>query len=231
MNLARVLRRRRLPALAIVVIALMTASLAVATSGAHETHATSREHHVSESVALTARQAAFHDAMRKLWEDHVTWTRLAIVSFAAGLPDLGATEARLLANQADIGNAIKPFYGAAAGNRLTALLEEHIAGAVALLQAARSGDRAAISKASTAWYANGRQIAEFLHAADPRDWSTAEMRSMMKTHLDQTLQEATDRLQGRYEADVRDYEAIHRHILAMADELSAGIMRQFPKRF
>ena len=79
--------------------------------------------------------------MRKLWEDHVTWTRLAIVSFAAGLPDLQATEDRLLRNQTDIGNAIKPYYGQAAGNRLTALLREHILGAVALLQAAKAATR------------------------------------------------------------------------------------------
>src|SRR5690349_22597012 len=88
----------------------------------------------------SAKQAAFHDGMRKLWEDHITWTRLAIVSFAANLPDLPATERRLLRNQADIGNAVKPFYGRKAGNQLTRLLREHILGAVALLQAAKSGD-------------------------------------------------------------------------------------------
>src|ERR1043165_3791243 len=53
---------------------------------------------------------AFHDAMRKLWEDHITWTRLYIVSFAAGLPDTDAVAQRLLQNQTDIGNAVKPFY-------------------------------------------------------------------------------------------------------------------------
>ena len=57
--------------------------------------------------------------MRKLWEDHVTWTRLAVISLVAGTPDTEATVARLLQNQTDIGNAIKPFYGAAAGNALT----------------------------------------------------------------------------------------------------------------
>ncbi len=209
---------------AIVLVALTTAALAAATSSAHDTHAPSAR-------ALTARQAAFHDDMRKLWEDHITWTRLAIVSFASGLPDLQATEARLLANQTDIGNAIKPFYGRTAGNRLTALLRQHILGAVALLQAAKSGDSGAISKASAAWYANGNDVADFLHTANPRNWPRKEMRAMMKTHLDQTLKEAQDRLQGRYAADIRDYEAIHRHILAMADELSTGIIRQFPARF
>jgi hypothetical protein len=79
--------------------------------------------------------------MRKLWEDHITWTRLAIVSFAAGGADLQATETRLLRNQTDIGNAIKPFYGDDAGNKLTALLKEHIMGAVDLLAAAKAGDQ------------------------------------------------------------------------------------------
>jgi hypothetical protein len=219
---ARGRRVRRLAIPAIAAIALLTASPALARSEAH---------HAPKQQALNARQVAFHDAMRKLWEDHVTWTRLAIVSFAAGLPDLQPTEARLLANQTDIGNAIKPYYGRAAGNKLTALLKEHITGAVALLQAAKSGDSAAITKASNAWYANANEIADFLHNANPHNWARGEMRAMMKTHLDQTLNEAQDRLQGKYAADIRDYEAIHRHILEMADELSGGIMRQFPKRF
>ena len=216
------MQRVRVPA--IFLVALTTAALAAAPSNARDTHA-------SSARALTARQAAFHDDMRKLWEDHITWTRLAIVSFAGGLPDLQATEARLLANQTDIGNAIKPYYGRAAGNRLTALLRQHILGAVALLQAAKSGDSSAITKASTAWYANGNQVADFLHTANPDNWSRKEMRAMMKTHLDQTLKEAQDRLAGNFAADIVDYEAIHRHILEMADELSNGIMRQFPRRF
>jgi hypothetical protein len=53
---------------------------------------------------------------------------------------------------------------------------------------------------------------------------------MMKAHLDQTLAEATHRLQGNYAADIADCERIHRHILEMADALSAGIMAQFPGR-
>jgi hypothetical protein len=178
-----------------------------------------------------AKQAALHDGMRKLWEDHITWTRLAIVSFAAGLPDLQATEDRLLRNQTDIGNAIKPYYGQKAGNRLTALLRDHILGAVALLQAAKGGDQTQIQPASAAWYRNGNQIADFLHTANPHNWPRADMRAMMKTHLDETLKEAQDRLMGNFAADVRDYDAVHAHILEMADMLSDGIIKQFPRRF
>jgi hypothetical protein len=149
-----------------------------------------------------AAQVAFHDAMRKLWEDHITWTRLAIVTFAAGSAGFGATAARLLQNQVDIGDAIKPFYGDAAGEQLTALLREHILIAVEILQAAKAGDTAAFNAANERWYANANDIADFLSAANPRFWPNATMRADMKTHLDQTLAEAADELAGNYAASV-----------------------------
>lgn len=89
-------------------------------------------------------------------------------NFAHDLPDLPATEARLLRNQDDIGDAIKPYYGRAAGNQLTALLKDHV-GAVALLKAANSGDQAAIKQRTDEWYANGNEIADFLHRANARN--------------------------------------------------------------
>jgi hypothetical protein len=226
-------RRHLMPALA-VLVAAAAATLALAVSGARDSQAESGHSHTMAAATakkLNHKQLAFHDAMRKLWEDHITWTRLAIVSFAHDLPDLSATETRLLRNQTDIGNAVKPYYGRAAGNRLTALLKEHILGAVALLEAAKAGDPALIKQRSDEWYANGKQIADFLHKANPRHWPRRDLREMMKTHLDQTLAEATHRLQGNYAADIRDYEHIHRHILEMADTLSAGIIAQFPHRF
>jgi hypothetical protein len=214
-------------------VAVAAATIVLAVSGARDSEAETGHHHGMATAAakMNHKQLAFHDGMRKLWEDHITWTRLAIVSFAHDLPDLSATETRLLRNQTDIGNAVKPYYGRAAGNRLTALLKDHILGAVALLQAAKAGDPAMIQQRSDEWYANGKQIADFLHKANPRHWPRRELRAMMKSHLDQTLDEATHRLQGDYAADIRDYEHIHRHILEMADTLSDGIMAQFPRRF
>ena len=209
-------------------IAAFSAAIALAFSSSH---AAQGHVHAAKKVAPSSKQVAFHDDMRKLWEDHITWTRLAIVSFAAGLPDLQATEARLLRNQSDIAAAIRPYYGQAASRQLRDLLRAHILGAVALLQAAKSGDNAALAKARDAWYANGNEIADFLNKANPRNWPPGEMRSMMKAHLDQTLKEAVDRLNGRFAADIADYDAVHRHILDMADTLSDGIVAQFPARF
>jgi hypothetical protein len=57
------------------------------------------------------------------------------------------------------------------------------------------------------------------------------MRSMMREHLDLTLNEAVAHLERDYCTDVRIYDRIHRQILAMADMLSDGIAAQFPHRF
>ncbi|HET6752399.1 MAG TPA: hypothetical protein VFH23_00435 [Jiangellaceae bacterium] len=187
----------------------------------------------SVATPRNAAQVAFHDAMRKLWEDHVTWTRLAIVTFALADESAGfdATAARLLQNQVDIGDAIKPFYGDAAGAQLTALLHDHITIAVEILHAAKAGDTAALEAASARWYENANDIADFLSAANPKFWPQEMMRADMKTHLDQTLSEAAHELAGDFAASVADYEEIHAHILAMADVLSSGIIGQFPSRF
>lgn len=177
------------------------------------------------------KQLAFHDAMRKLWEDHITWTRMFIVSAAAGLPDTDQAAARLLQNQTDIGNAVKPFYGDAAGDKLTALLRDHILIAADLVTAAKSGDTAGFEAAKARWYANADEIAAFLNSANPDNWPLDEMKAMMREHLDLTLEEASARLAGDWAADIAAYDQIHVQALGMADMLSNGIMRQFPKQF
>jgi hypothetical protein len=187
--------------------------------------------HPVSTTPRNAAQVAFHDAMRKLWEDHVTWTRLAIVTFAADYPGFDTTAKRLLENQEDIGDAIKPFYGDEAGDQLTALLHDHITIAVEILQAAKANDILAFDDAKARWYANANDIAEFLSAANPQFWPKDALLAAMNMHLDQTLDEAAHELNGEYERSVGDYEDAHLHILAMADVLSSGIIGQFPSRF
>lgn len=210
----------------IIRIALAAAVLA---AGVVVTYAAAGPVLASDKVPL--REAAFRNEMRKLWEDHITWTRLFIVSAVADLPDTGPTAERLLQNQEDIGNAIKPFYGEAAGEQLTALLRDHILIAADLVTAAKTGDTAAFDAAHTAWYANADDIAAFLASANPHHWPEAEMAAMMREHLDLTLQEAGARLAGNWDADIAAYDQIHLQALHMADMLSDGIISQFPKAF
>ena len=169
--------------------------------------------------------------MRRLWEDHITWTRLFIVSFAANLPDQDIASARLLQNQSDIGNAIKPFYGEEAGNKLSALLKDHILGAVEVLKAAKAGNQAQLDTANRKWQSNGDDIAAFLGSANPKHWPATTMKTEMKKHLDLTLTEASNRLNGKFAEDAKDFDRIHENILHLADTLSSGIEGQFPDKF
>lgn len=173
----------------------------------------------------------FRGDMRKLWEDHVTWTRLYIVSAVADLPDKGAAAQRLLQNQVDIGNAVKPFYGDAAGAKLSALLKDHILIAVELIDAAKAGDAAKKDAAAKRWGANADDIATFLSGANPKHWPLAEMKKMMHDHLALTTTEVVSRLQKDWAADIAAYEKVHEQILKMADMLSSGIISQFPDKF
>jgi hypothetical protein len=184
-----------------------------------------------DRVENSDQGVAFRNDMRKLWEDHVTWTRLAIISLADELPDQDASVGRLLQNQEDIGNAIKPYYGEAAGDQLTALLHDHITIAAELVVAAKNGDSAAAADANARWYANANDIAALLNSANPQAWPLDHMQQMMKEHLDLTLSEAVARLTGDYPADVAAYDEIHVQILGMADMLSLGIINQFPRDF
>jgi hypothetical protein len=204
----------------------MIAVLVVSDAGASQT-ASAR----TSRSALTPKALAFHDEMRALWEAHGAGTRAVIVSFVGNLPNLQAQEQTLLQNQVDIGNAVKPYYGRSAANKLTKLLKEHILGAVTVLVAAKSGDKSQLAQAQAAWSANGRQIADFLHAANPRFLSRTDARKMMQVHLQQVIGQAVDELSGNYVASANAFEPYIRHILDMADMISGGIIRQFPGRF
>ena len=213
------------------------AALAVSNGMAHA-HATAPHHEhaassvtVTHSAALTKKAVALREDMRKLWEDHITWTRLAIISLETGTPDTEATVARLLKNQADIGNALKPFYGRGAAGKVTQLLREHILIAADVIAAAKVGDSSKLADAQTRWVANADQIAAVLHGANPRHWPLGVLKAQMRMHLKLTTDEAVARLRGDWNADVAAYDSVHRHILHMSDLLADGLIKQFPKRF
>ena len=211
---------------------VLVATLAIVVGLGFAVTATPSDAHSGHGSA--AGKAAFHDEMRKLWEDHIVWTRLFIVSAATesgDLPDIGPTTDRLLANQTDIGDALKPFYGDEVGDQVTALLRDHILTAADLVAAAKAVDADAVKAASSRWYQNADDIATALHDINPKYVPLGEMKAHMKDHLDLTLEEALARLDRRYADDIAAYDKIHEQILGMADMLSDAIIKQFPGTF
>ena len=230
---------RPVPLALTILVAFFSALVALAISSGPAAHAHgdgSHEATTASAVAqsrttLTRKEVALREGMRQLWEDHIVWTRLAIISLTTESPDTDETVGRLLANQTHIGNAVKPFYGKAAGNKLTAELRKHILIAADLIAAAQAGDQALLTEEQVRWAKNADDIAAVLASVNPRFFKLSVLKAEMAMHLKLTTEEAVARLQGKWAADVAAYDKIHRHILLMSDYLSDGLVKQFPKRF
>ena len=169
-------------------------------------------------------------AMRKLWEDHVTWTRNVILCLVDNVPGSDQAVKRLMQNQDDIGNAIKSYYGDDAAKKLTDLLHDHIAISADVVKSAKKNDSKALDAANKKWSDNADQISIFLSGANP-NWQLNDLKMMMHDHLKLTTDEAVARIKKDYDGDIKAYDNVHDEILKMADMLSDGIIKQFPDKF
>jgi hypothetical protein len=184
----------------------------------------------SQASSSSSPETQLRQDMRKLWSDHVFWTRDYIVAALGDLPEQQAAASRLMKNQEDIGSAVGTYYGKEAGDKLTSLLKDHISIAVELVSAAKTGDKAGQEKADKKWHTNAEDIAEFLSKANP-NWPRKTLEDMMNMHLSTTTNEVVARLNKNWAEDIAAFDAVYDHILTMADALSDGIIKQFPAKF
>jgi hypothetical protein len=188
-------------------------------------------HGTQVKTAGKSNAAALAAAMRTLWDQHMEWTYKTVDDFFHNQAALTPTLNRLLQDQRDIGAAFATYYGQAAGTELTNLLLTHIEEAVPVLQAAQANDAAALASAEAAWYANAKQIADFLSSLNPTNWPTSVTEPMMATHISQTITYSVDLLQGDFAQSISDYDLAESHMDMMADTLPQGIIAQFPSDF
>lgn len=174
----------------------------------------------------------FQNKMRKLWSDHVFWTRLFIKSAAFDSPDLSLTEQRLLRNQEHIGKLFGKYYGEKIQEKLTNLLKEHIQGAGKIVIAVKNKTSEEDTKIFIKeWYDNAANISKFLFNLNKENWTLKILNDAMKKHLDDTLSEAAHALNNEYDKDIEDFDKIYNHILKLSDVLSLGIIKQFERKF
>lgn len=191
----------------------------------------------ASSTALSRRLRRISQAhldlnnmLRLLWEQHVWWTRSFIISVAFSLPDLDAVTARLLRNPRDFQAALEPLYGREIAAEFARLFTEHLTIAAELVQAAKAGDTARAADAERRWYRNADEIACFLARINPF-WSVEEWRDMLHEHLAITKDEAVATLSMNFERSIQIFDQVELQALEMADVMTEGIVRQFPRRF
>jgi len=173
--------------------------------------------------------AAFKMSMRKLWAEHVVWTRSSIVATIAGSRDASEIEARLLRNQVEIGAAFVPYYGPEAGAKLGGLLKEHILIAGEVIKASRKPSSARFLDADKRWHANAEEIAGYLNGLNP-NLSKDMLLKMFNDHLALTTKQATSRLDKDWAADIKAFDDVFTDALKMADDLADGVIKQYPEK-
>ena len=185
---------------------------------------------ISGETEYSRQEVDLMNEMRRLWEEHIMWTRMVIMSIVENSQDEDLVTKRLLRNPSDFAELLKDLYGDKVASKFEELFTNHLVIAAELVKAAVSGDNSAASEAEKKWYANADEIAAFLANTNPY-WTEKMWKDMLYEHLALTKDEAVDRINKYYAADILVYDKIQTEALKMADIMSEAIIRQFPNRF
>lgn len=179
---------------------------------------------------ISQAEVDYRNDMRSLWEEHVAWTRMAIISLTFNLPDVDFVITRLLKNATDMGNMIRKLYGDLAATTYSNLIKEHLLIAADLVKAVLSGDMQTAVATEKKWYANADQIARFLSSINSYLPEEA-VRKMFYQHLELTKQEAISMINKDYQKDIEVYDKIEKQAREMADMISDAMVKSYPNVF
>lgn len=182
------------------------------------------------SYWVSMNQVQLLKQMNLVWEQHIMWTRMLLISIAENLKDLEATQARLLRNPKDIADVFRRFYGNVVANRIQQLLTEHLTIGKDLIVAQKNKNQEEATRLNTKWYQNADEMAEAFSSINPF-YPREEIRNMLYQHLRLTTNEVNNRLQGNYVEDINSYDMVQKEILRMSQFFVNGIVKQFPNLF
>ena len=204
-------------------------ALSTATFPAHAQHAG----HTTASPAATApaspKVIETRAALRDLWVGHVFWVRNVVVATLANdTAARAAAEKATVANAKRIANAIAPYYGQPASDKLFELLAGHYGAVKQYLDAGT--DKAKQDAAITALNSNALAIATFLSGANPNLPKDAVL-GMLAAHGGHHILQINQLRAKQYDQEAETWEAMKGHMYKLADTLADAIAKQFPDKF
>lgn len=164
--------------------------------------------------------------MRSVWEQHVFWTRLLIVSIVEHLKDEPETTARLLRNANDLAGLFSPYYGNEVANIIANLINEYFVIADKLIHAIINNDINEVNTLNESWYKNADDIVNALSSINSY-YDKEELRRMLYIHLDLTKEEVRNRVNHNYKKEIEVFDNIEKEAIMMADYFTQGILKQF----
>ena len=184
----------------------------------------------NEHYWVSINEVRLLEQMNLVWEQHIMWTRMLLISIAENLKDLDATQARLLQNPKDIADIFRRYYGNMVANQIQELLTEHLVIGKELIVALKNNNQEQATKLNTKWYQNADSMAEAFSSINPF-YPKEVIRKMLYDHLKLTTNEVNARLKGDYAEDIKAYDMVQKEILKMSQFFVMGIVQQFPNLF
>ena len=188
------------------------------------------DQYLNNGYWISINEVRLLEKMNLVWQEHIMWTRLLLISIAENLKDLEATQTRLLKNPKDIADVFRPYYGNEIANEIEKLLTEHLVIGKDLIVALKNNNQEQVNLLNKKWYQNADSMAEAFSSINPF-YSKEEIRSMLYEHLRLTTIEVTARLKGDYVTDINAYDMVQNEILKMSNFFVNGIVKQFPDSF
>ena len=169
-------------------------------------------------------------ALRKLFTDHAIFTANTIHAVVDGTKDVDEVVKRILQNQVDIGNQLKPIIGEEKGKRATMLHLQHIELASEVIKAAKKalgesqsqnkkGDKVALADFQKKLFANSVKVAEFLTSLNPEKLPYSATKMMFDMHNQFVIDMTVARLQQEFAKEIRLFDAYYNELLEMSDSI------------
>lgn len=182
------------------------------------------------SASSSATAPKLHQAMRSLWQGHVTHTTAYTAAVKSGNKAAARKAAdEVVANAKQIADAIAGFYGRPAGEQMLKLLAGHWSGVKAYADATHNGDTAGQQKAMQDLAGNATAIAKFLSGANP-NLPEATVDSLMMMHVSDHQMHINAVMAGNKTAAAKALDHMRAHMNTIADALAGAIAKQFPSK-
>lgn len=171
-----------------------------------------------------------NNELRRLWQEHILWTRFTVLALINNTSDLELVTKRLLQNPSDFEKLLSDFYDISTSREFERLLREHLTIATDVVKAAASKNTDEFNRLNEMWHKNADEIAALMNKMNPY-WEYEMVRNMMYDHLNLLLSEITAIINGDIQSSIDFYNATEMQAYAMADVFRDGIISQFNDRF
>ncbi len=189
-----------------------------------------RNYNNYSNSCISTNQVDLLENMNLVWQQHIMWTRMLLISIAENLGDLKATQTRLLQNPKDIANIFRKYYGNNIANMIEALITQHLEIGEKLIVALKNNNQQLATDLNNQWYRNADEIAKAFSNINPF-YPEEQVRQMFYEHLKLTSDEVAARLKKDYTADINAFDMVQAEILKMSNFFVNGIVMQFPSLF